>query len=283
MRAASEKLEVEPSTISRQIAELERSLGTELIERSRRKVRLTEAGKLTIDYYRDVRTTEDSYLANLENLKSARSGTVVISMGDALITDSFQHMLDGFVGAHCDLKLSVRTGGTAEIIHSVLEDESHFGFIFHVTSEPKISIRLSLAQPLQAVVAPTHPIARKRVVGLDDLAREPLALPPESFQIRQIIHEAEKEQGVFLNCAFESNSFKLLKWFARSEHGVTILNESHAGDDLQAGDLVAIPIHSSVLKNTRVSLISRAGRKLPVVVQTVLLDAEMFLKQSFLR
>ena len=283
MRAASEKLEVEPSTISRQIAELERSLGTELIERSRRKVRLTEAGKLTIDYYRDVRTTEDSYLANLENLKSARSGTVVISMGDALITDSFQHMLDGFVGAHCDLKLCVRTGGTAEIIHSVLEDESHFGFIFHVTSEPRISIRLSLAQPLQAVVAPTHPIARKRVVGLDDLAREPLALPPESFQIRQIIHEAEKEQGVFLNCAFESNSFKLLKWFARSEHGVTILNESHAGDDLQAGNLVAIPIHSSVLKNTRVSLISRAGRKLPVVVQIVLLDAEMFLKQSFLR
>jgi DNA-binding transcriptional LysR family regulator len=192
-------------------------------------------------------------------------------------------MLDGFVGAHGDLKLSVRTGGTAEIIHSVLEDESHFGFIFHVTSEPKISIRLSLAQPLQAVVAPTHPIACKRVVGLDDLAREPLALPPESFQIRQIIHEAEKEQGVFLNCAFESNSFKLLKWFARSKHGVTILNESHAGDDLQAGNLVAIPIRSSVLKNTRVSLISRAGRKLPVVVQTVLLDAEMFLKQSFLR
>jgi DNA-binding transcriptional LysR family regulator len=283
MRAASEKLEVEPSTISRQIAQLEKSLGIELIERSRRKVMLTEAGKLTVDYYRDVRTTEDTYLANLENLKSARSGEVIISMGDALITDGFQHMLDGFVGAHGNLKLSVRIGGTTEIIHSVLEDESHFGFIFHVTSEPRISIRLSVAQPLQAVVSPSHPFARRRAVGLDDLAREPLALPPESFQIRQIIHEAEKEQGVFFNCAFESNSFKLLKWFARSEHGVTILNESHAHDDLQAGKLVAVPINSSVLKNTRVSLILRTGRKLPVVVQTVLLDAEMFLKKSFQR
>jgi DNA-binding transcriptional LysR family regulator len=280
MRAASEKLEVEPSTISRQIARLERSFGIELIERSRRKVMLTEAGKLTVDYYRDVRTAEDTYLANLENLKSAKSGKVVMSMGEALITDGFLHMLDRFVGEHSNLKLSVRIGGTSEIIHSVLEDESHFGFIFHVTTEPRISIRLSLAQPLQAVVAPTHPIARRRAVDLEELAREPLALPPESFQIRQIIHEAEKERGVFFDCAFESDSFNLLKWFARSEHGVTILNQSHAREDLQAGNLVAVPINSSVLENTRVSLISRAGRKLPLIVQTILQDAEVFLKKS---
>ncbi len=281
MRAASEKLEVEPSTISRQIARLEKSLGIELIERSRRKVMLTEAGKLTVDYYRDVRTAEDTYLANLENLKSAKAGNVIISMGEALITDAFLSMLDRFVGAHSELKLSVRIGGTNEIIHSVLEDESHFGFIFHVTTEPRVSIRLSLAQPLQAVVAPGHPLARRKSVDLEDIAAQPVALPPETFQIRQIIHEAEKERGVFLDCAFESDSFNLLKWFARSKHGVTILNRSHAHDDLEAGRLVAVPIQSPVLENTRVSLISRAGRKLPTIVQTVLVDAEVFLKKSF--
>lgn len=280
MRAASEKLEVEPSTISRQIARLEKALGIELIERSRRKVMLTEAGKLTVDYYKEIRTSEDTWLANLENLKSARAGSIVIHMGEGLITDAFLGMLNRFVGAHSNLKLTIRIGGTQEIIHSVLEDEAHFGFIFHITTEPRISIRLSLAQPLQALVAPTHPFAKRKSVDMQEIAKEPLALPPERFQIRQIIHEAEKEQAVFFDCAFESESFSLLKWFARSKHGVTILNFTHAQEDLQAGRLVAVPINSPVMENTRVSLISRVGRKLPVVVQSVLVDAEVFLKKS---
>lgn len=281
MRAASELLEVEPSTISRQIARLEKSLGIDLIERARRNVMLTEAGKVTVDYYKEVRTAEDTYLANLESLKSAKAGNIVLHMGEGLITETFLDMLDRFIVAHSNLKLTIRMGGTLEIIHSVLEDEAHFGFIFHVTSEPKISIRLSLAQPLRVLVAPSHPFAGRQKVGLKDVAGQPLALPPERFQIRQLVHAAEKEQGVFFDCAFESESFSLLKWFARSKHGVTILNQVHARQELQEGLLVAVPIDSPVLENTRVSLISRVGRKLPKVVQAVLVDAELFLKQSF--
>lgn len=281
MRAASEKLEVEPSTISRQIARLEKTLGIELIERSRRKIVLTEAGRLTVEYYKEIRTVEETYLANLESLKSAKSGSIVISMGDALITDSFLAMLDHFIETHPQLGISIRIGGTREIVNAVLNDESHFGFIFHITTEPQISLRLSLSQPLQVVVAPSHPFARRPSVDLQDIAREPLALPPEAFQIRQIIHEAEKERGIFFDCAFESDSFNLLKWFARSGHGVTILNQTHIWNDLKAGTLAAVPIDSAVLKNTRISLISRAGRKLPRFVQAMLVDVEKFLKQSF--
>ena len=45
MRAASEKLDVAVSSISRQIAQLEADIGLPLIERGRRSIKLTEAGE----------------------------------------------------------------------------------------------------------------------------------------------------------------------------------------------------------------------------------------------
>ncbi|MEJ8569248.1 LysR family transcriptional regulator [Wenzhouxiangellaceae bacterium CH-27] len=281
MRAASEKLEVEPSTISRQIARLEDTLGIELIERSRRKIQLTEAGRLSVDYFREIRTAEETYLSNIEDLKSVKSGQVVVSLGDAMINESFQAMLDHFLDENPNLKVTFRVGGASQIISSVLEDESHFGAIFHVTTEPRISIRLSLPQPLQAIVSPAHSFAQRKSVTLDDLSQEPLALPPESFQLRRIVQQAEREQEVFLDCALESESFALLAWFARSGHGVTILNDALLENELRSGKLIAVPIESSVLGSSRISLISRAGRKLPLVAQRLLIHMERYFKQSF--
>jgi DNA-binding transcriptional LysR family regulator len=281
MRAASEKLQVEPSTISRQIGQLEKSLGADLIEKSRRKVKLTPAGKLTVDYYREIRTTEDTYLANLEGMKSSKSGSIMLAMGDAMITDSFLVALDRFVNAHRNVKIGIRLGGARQIVHSVVDDEAHFGLIFHVTTEPKISIRLSLAQPLHVIVNPAHRFAGRKSVEIREIAKEPLALPPASFQLRQIIHDAEREQGIFFDCALESESFSLLKWFARSGHGVTVLNRALVEDDLRAGKLAAVPVASMLLNSTKVSLITRAGRKLPILTRKFMVDVESYLRKSF--
>ena len=55
MRAASEELNVATSSISRQIAALEKDLGMRLIEGGRRKIKLTEAGDAAFAYYREMR------------------------------------------------------------------------------------------------------------------------------------------------------------------------------------------------------------------------------------
>jgi DNA-binding transcriptional LysR family regulator len=80
----------------------------------------------------------------------------------------------------------------------------------------------------------------------------------------------------------ESDSFSLLKWFARSEHGVTILNEGLIRNDLKSKSLVAVPINSTILEGTKISLITRVGRKLPMATQKLLVELERFLKQAFL-
>ena len=65
MRAASDELNVATSSISRQIAALEKELGMRLIEGVRRKIKLTEAGNVAFAYYREMQAHQELFLSRV--------------------------------------------------------------------------------------------------------------------------------------------------------------------------------------------------------------------------
>lgn len=85
MRAASDLFDVAPSTISRQIAMLEKELGIELVEKNRHVVKLTEAGRRVLAYYRDQQAQRETLLSEIDDLKGLRTGHVVVAIGQGLI------------------------------------------------------------------------------------------------------------------------------------------------------------------------------------------------------
>ena len=95
MRAASEELNVATSSISRQIAALEKDLGMRLIEGGRRKIKLTEAGDAAFAYYREMRAHEEVFLSRVEELRSVRTGTINLAVGEAFISDDVQRSAAG--------------------------------------------------------------------------------------------------------------------------------------------------------------------------------------------
>ena len=84
MRAASEYLDMAPSSISRQIRGLEKELGVELIERSRHIVQLTAAGQLVLQYYRDRQSQREALAASIDDIRGHRAGHIVVAVGQGL-------------------------------------------------------------------------------------------------------------------------------------------------------------------------------------------------------
>ena len=70
---------ISQSAASQHVQELERSLGVELIDRSTRPLRLTDAGRLYLDYCRDMLRRHDEFEADLNRLKREVSGKVRIA------------------------------------------------------------------------------------------------------------------------------------------------------------------------------------------------------------
>lgn len=280
MRAASEQLDVATSSVSRQIGELEKELGIILIERGRRGIKLTEAGEAAYEFFRENCAHEEAFLSKIAELRSIRAGKIVLAAGEAFITDSFSELLQAFMQNYDGVSVHVRMSGSNDVVALVREDEAHFGLIFDVPRDPKVRARISIGQPLRFVASPGHEICGIRRPKLADLAQYSIGLPEDSFRIRQVVHHAEQDEGVFLEPALVTNSMTLLKVFVKCGRGVTILPEFLAQPDLSEGKLTAIPAHNRILNGTQISLITRAGRQLPVGVYRLMVRIEAFLKQS---
>ena len=281
MRAASEELDVATSSISRQITSLEKELGISLIEKNRRGIKLTEAGQLACAFYRERQAQDEVFLSRIGELRSIRSGKIDLAVGEAFITDEFSQLLQQFMQDYSGVFVSVKVSGTNSSVAMVREDEAHFGLIFDTPRDPKVKARSVVLQPLHIAAHPDHEICRKKIISLAELRKYSIGLPEESFRIRQIVHLAEHEQGVFIEPSLVTNSMTLLKDFAKCGRGITILPDFLAQPELSQGKLCAIPTNSSVLNATQISLITRVGRQLAPSAYRLLVTVEAYLKKSF--
>lgn len=96
MRLASDKIGVAVSSISRQIAQLERDMGVALIERGRRSIRMTEAGQLAYEYYQGCVANEEAFMNRLHEHRQMKAGKVSIAVGEGFLGGFFSKVLEEF-------------------------------------------------------------------------------------------------------------------------------------------------------------------------------------------
>lgn len=283
MRAASDELDVAPSSVSRQIGMLESQLGVSLLEKGRRQVKLTEAGELVCQYYRDRLTQEESLLSKIDALKSINAGVVGLVIGEAFLTKQFREMLEKFMTEFPRMTINVTVGSTQEIVNDVCDDDAHIGICLDTPQHPKVTRRLAINQPIKLIVRKDHALCDRTSVKLSEVSVLPIALPNESYRIRNIIQMAQREDDVFLEPVMKTNSLALITDFVLSGRGVSILPEIVVQAELDEGNLMAVPIENSTLESTKSCLILRSGRELPTGAYELMLRIERFLNISLRR
>lgn len=280
MSAASEKLDVAVSSISRQIAELQKELGMPLIEGGRRRIKLTEAGEAVCLYYKEKTAHKEQLLGKLDEIRSMRRGRIELAIGEAFISDEFSKLLSGFLVRYPGIFIKTKVSESNDSISLVREDEAHFGLVFGTPRDPKIYPRIVFAQPLKVLTHPEHELAKSKVISLADISKYSVALPDRAFRINEIVHEAEHHEDTYLESGMVSNSMRMLKAFARFGEGVTILPEFLAQPELARGQLIAISTDNSFFNATKISLITRRGRQLPKGAYQLMMEVEAFIKNA---
>ena len=148
------------------------------------------------------------------------------------------------------------------------------GMVFQPEPDAKIRVRASSDQPIKVIASPRHAISKRTSVTMADLANERIAMPETAFRIRQVLKVAESQEHVFLQPVLVSNSLMVLKEFARSGSGITIMPGIAAHTEIADGVLNAIPIMHPALTHTSASVITRLGRQLPVGAVRLLQNIE---------
>lgn len=263
MRAASEFLNMAPSSISRQIAGMEKELGIELIERSRHTVQLTAAGQLAVQYYRDRLSQREALTSSIDDLRGHRQGHIVVAVGQGLVRMPLVRSLSEFVEKFPGIALTIKNASTRDVASFVRNDDAHFGITLDSPHDPRIRTRMVIPQPLCLILYPKHPLARQKSVAIRDLQDERLILPEDGFRVRQILGQVERERGIFLKSILTASSIQMLADCVLAQIGITIIPDACVLDHLESRQLISVPITDQQLRDSKVHVVTRVGRQLP--------------------
>ncbi|MER8157546.1 LysR family transcriptional regulator [Streptomyces sp. NPDC094472] len=182
-RRAADRLRLAPPSVSEAVASLERSLGSRLVERTSRRVRLTPFGA---EFAAAIRgPIEALHQAHrTARLRSARHRDLVVAHTPELGQLILPGLVDAWPGATAD------GGGrgrwrpvplhTPEQLAAVANGEVDVGLCWSVPEQPGIASAVLGEFPLVAVVQAADPLASRREVALTDLRTRQILITPRA-------------------------------------------------------------------------------------------------------
>jgi DNA-binding transcriptional LysR family regulator len=270
IRQAAERIHVAPSAISRQIAKLEHELGSSLLERRPNGVRLTPAGELLAKQLQSTVRDLMRVRGYIDELKGLRRGEASIFIIEGLIDPWLGVAIKAFHDHHPKITFHVTVASTDSIIEALVSDETDIGIALNPARRPEIVFCGGWQEPVQAIVAPGHPLSRRSSVSLAELSKYPAALPDESFGVRRLIDRSFKKVGITLNPLITTNSILMTRSIVRQGAIYTLMPHFAVARDLESRSVVAIPITDKGMEVARVELCIHRSRELPIAAREFL-------------
>jgi len=259
---AAERLGVTQPAVSLQVRALEKRLGTQLLDRSGRRVEPTESGWRLYRGAQRLLALEEQIVSDVAlSGEGELTGDLVLgaSTGPAAIVVPV--LLGEFQRENAGVRVFLTVSDTHTVIERVAARELELGIVGAsrrhrgVRFEPFFSDEVILACPSG------HPFAG-RTVTLDELRGESLILMQEGAGVRQIVEDALRRRGVRLrdlDVRLELGLQESVRRAVEAGYGVTFISRTAVESDLEAGTLAEARVQG--LEATReISLASAAGR-----------------------
>ena len=232
--AAADALSYTQSAISQQIAALERETGAALIERDRKRARLTEAGELLLAHAGAILGRIAHAERDLAAYVEARAGRLRLaafeSAGAALVPAA----VDTFHRRHPGVELNVVQMEPEEAAAKLESRELDVAVVYDL--EPPTGVLgedLELTRLLEdrytAVISRTHRLAGRRSVRLSELAEEVWINTTERDLCHEIILGACRAAAFEPQVAFEVDEIATSQALVARGVGVTLLPDLALG------------------------------------------------------
>ncbi len=258
-RAAAREHIAQPA-LSQQIRRLEAQLGLALVERTTRRVALTDAGELLVARARRILAEVDAAQSELGTLAGVKGGRLAVGALHTMGPVDLSLLLASFHRNHPAVELSVREQSSEELAEMLRDDVIDLAFL-SVTERIQsrgLELHRLVTEELVAVLPTQHPLAAREAVKLAELAGEPFIGFRAGSRLRELLDSAAAAAGFDPRVALESNESRRVRSLVSSGLGVAILPRSDAAGP---GAPVAVARLVEPALTRDVTLASRAKRR----------------------
>ncbi len=247
--------------VSLSIRKLEDELGTRLLERTTRKVLVTEEGRIVHDYARDildkVREVRNVLLERQDKVIGTLSLATVHSVGLHELPVYLKEYIRRYpeVSIHIDYQLA------DAVCHAVLDGVADLGIVAYPQERNNLTLIPFFEDELLLICNPDHPLAKDRHVPLRALDGHAFIAFESELPTRRAIDAIFRDHGVRVEVRMQCDNIEILKKMVEVGLGVSLVPAFSVREDIQHGWLVGVEIQDYKIKRP-LGIVHRKGKAL---------------------
>ena len=259
---AAEAMFVTQPTLTARLHALERELGEPLFARTRRGMRLTDAGRAFLPYAeRAIRAVRDGRQA-LVDARSASAGRLVLGVAPAVSTYVLPALLQRFAGAYPRVEVAVRTGHSEDVLQMLLREEVQLALV-RALRHPEIESMPLYEDALVLVVPPAHPFAKRSDVGIADVASERMIFFDRTSSYSELTQAFFLSLGVTPRQVMELDNIESTKKMVERKLGIALLPRSAVAAELAGKTLAEVSVSDAPAVTQKIVVIRRRDQGRP--------------------
>jgi len=261
-KAAADELFISPPALSRRIEKLEAALGARLLERTTRRVALTNVGRQFLEHARAALDGLEDAVLRITDTAALRRGQVTVACVPSVAHHLLPATLTAFAAQHPQIRVKLIDESANDVLESVLSGQADFGLNFLGAQEPDIDFRAVCRETYVLAMRPDHPWARRKSVAWEELADAKLVSVSRNSGNRLLIDNALARLPRRPSAFYEANHVEGVLALVAAGLGVGAVPSLALGPrDDGSGALVGVPLARPQVSRV-LGLISRRDRPL---------------------
>ncbi|GFN32002.1 selenium metabolism-associated LysR family transcriptional regulator [Paenibacillus xylaniclasticus] len=269
---AAQALHMTQPAVTMQVQSLEDYFGTKLLQRSTKRIELTEAGRALLPYAQRsmelIRETDAAMSAFTSKLKGRLQLGASLTIGEYILP----RLLGPFGREYPDVSISMKVMNTAQIMDDISNHQLNFGLIEAPVNHPDMQMDKVMSDELVLIVAPDHPLAKMDHVTLADAVKHRFVVREQGSGTRLVMEEQLKSKQIdpsSIDIVMELGSTGAVKSAVEAGIGISIVSASSVKHEVALGLIRVVSLADTRFKRHFYSIYLKSAL-LPISAVTFL-------------
>jgi LysR family transcriptional regulator, transcriptional activator of the cysJI operon len=261
--------EVTQSAVSQQISSLERQFKSLLIERSKKKFRLTREGQVLYDYSKQVIQTYDALHSKLQEIKDIISGTIRVATIYSIGLHDLPPYIKRYLKDYPTVHVHVEYRRANQVYDDIISNVVDIGLVAYPTKDSRLETIPLRKDPLVLICHPQHPFSKLKNIKLKQIAGQKFVGFEPDIPTRKALDKILREQSVEVNNVMEFDNIETVKRAVEIDAGISIVPQSTVGQEVAKQTLASVNVDHTDMYRPLAAIIKKGKVLSPAMRQFI--------------
>jgi DNA-binding transcriptional LysR family regulator len=247
--------------VSLSIQKLEDELATKLLDRTTRKVLVTDDGRVLFDYAREILDKLEEARAVLQDRQDRMVGAVRLATVHSVGLYELPSSLKEYIRRFPEVNIQVDYRPSDQVYHSVLDGEADLGLVAYPEERPGLVVVPFFEDHLVLICSREHPFSHQRSVRLKDLDGQRFVGFQAEIPTRKALDALMRRDEVKVDIRMECDNIEVLKKMVEVGIGVSLVPHLAVREEARTGALQVLRISDHCLQRP-LAMVHRKGKRL---------------------